>query len=127
MRQTSGFQSFADHYGQELHARFNTWWITRRNLNLRFLAYLLGAVVVLGGAGYGLHAWQLNRNAHALVEQANLEKEAGLLLEATKSYRRYLQLVPNDGDALADYGLALDQLAKTRHDREAAFFALDKG
>ena len=42
------------------------------------------------------------------------------------SYRRYLQLVPNDGDAQADYGLTMDRASKSPRDSVNVFFQLEK-
>ncbi len=98
----------------------------KRRVNFRFLACLLVALALLGGGGYFLHAYQLRHNAHELLEKANQETAAGHLPEAIKSYRFYLQIVPNDGDALAEYGLTLDRSSKSRRDRETVFFVLDK-
>jgi tetratricopeptide (TPR) repeat protein len=69
----------------------------KRRVNYRFLACLLGVFACLAAGGHWL-----------------------------QSYRRYLALIPNDGDARANYGLALDQLAKSPRERQEAFFALDR-
>ena len=97
----------------------------RRRLNLRFLAILIGVLAVLISSGHFLRAFQVRRNAGKLLTQAERTKKDGHLDEAVKIYRRYLALKPTDGDALAEYGMTLDQLAKQPHDRIPVFFILE--
>src|SRR5579872_2180163 len=98
----------------------------RRRLNLRWLAYLVGVGAVLGVGGHFLRGYQVRRTAGSLRDRAYREAEAEKYDEATKSYRRYLALVPDDADALADYGLTLDRTAKTFRDRQLVYFALER-
>src|SRR5690242_5508012 len=98
----------------------------KRRVNLRFLACLLGALAALAAGGYGLHHFQVKHNAGALLQRATREKAEGHPQEALKNYVRYLQLVPGDGDAQADYGLTLDELAKSPRDRERVYFVLER-
>jgi tetratricopeptide (TPR) repeat protein len=100
----------------------------KRRVNYRFLACLLGVFACLAAGGHWLHAFQVQRNAGGLKERADQARAAQppQYDAAVQSYRRYLALIPNDGDARANYGLALDQLAKSPRERQEAFFALDR-
>ncbi len=98
----------------------------KRHLNFSFLACLAGAAAVCIVAGYWFHGYQIRRNASQLKATAALAKEAHDYAEAVKVYNRYLQLVPLDGDARADFALALDQVSRSPKERKAVFFALEK-
>lgn len=77
-----------------------------RTLNIRLLAILLLVTLLTGAVGYGVHDYQVRRNASALLQQAAVAKEAEKWNEAMELLQRYVSLVPrNSGDALADLGL----------------------
>jgi tetratricopeptide (TPR) repeat protein len=98
----------------------------RRIFRLGRAAVLLAAVVLGGGSVHLLHAFQVRRNAGALLEQAGQAKAAGDFVRAADYYGRYLGFRPDDAAALAEYGLALDRLAATPRQRLRAFLALDQ-
>ena len=99
----------------------------KRRLSFRFLACLVGVTAFFAVGGHFLHGFQVRRNAGDLKAKAEQAADAKKYPEAIKEYSRYLQLVPDDGDACADYGLVLDQMAKSLRDRQTAFFVLDHG
>src|SRR4051812_44111463 len=98
----------------------------KRRVNFRFLGCLLGALAAVAAGGYGLHHFQVKHNAGALLARAARAKAEGHPQEALKDYARYLQLVPTDGDAQADYGLTLGEVAKGPRDWERVYFVLER-
>jgi tetratricopeptide (TPR) repeat protein len=98
----------------------------RRRLNLRFLACLLGVGVVLGLGSHFLHGFQVRRNAEVLRQKAERAAEAGRIQEALGEYRRYLALVPTNGDAWGDYALLLERTARSLHERLDAVEKMDQ-
>ncbi len=114
--------------------------IMRRTLRLGRLAVVLVAVVVFGVGVHFLHAFQLKRNASVLKDQAEQAqkqadeaktagdsvKAAEALGKAADYYGRYLGFHPDDPEALAHYGLLLNELAKSPLQKQRAFFVLEK-
>jgi tetratricopeptide (TPR) repeat protein len=100
-----------------------------RSLNVKFLAVLLGALVVIGPSLHFLHAFQVKRNARSLLRHAEKAKEDNQLEQAADYLKRFLGFQPGDNDALADYGKVLAELSRQkRSPRKAldAFLALDQ-
>jgi tetratricopeptide (TPR) repeat protein len=93
----------------------------KRKVNFRVLCALVVGAALLAAGGYFLHSYQLKRNAGALLRKAAQERAEGRLQEAADDYVRYLQLVPADGDATADYALTLADMAKPSTDRRPLF------
>jgi tetratricopeptide (TPR) repeat protein len=100
----------------------------KKKLNVRFVLYLLGSLAVLGTATHFLHGYQVQRNAHALLNQANLAQERGEISEATDYLERYLGLRPDDTDALAKFGelLADERFNKSLLAKYRAMLVLNK-
>jgi Tfp pilus assembly protein PilF len=98
----------------------------KRRVNFTFLACLAAAAAFCVVGGYLLHGYQVRRNASQLKTKAALAKEAHNYPEAVKEYARYLQLMPIDGDARADYALALDHDARSPKEHKAVYHALEK-
>jgi len=78
-------------------------------INYRFLAVVLVCSVLVAGGIHALHYVQTRRSAHVHLERAQAARQEGNLPEAVDLFRRYLQLVPNDVDALAEYGVSLTE------------------
>src|SRR2546427_50649 len=97
----------------------------KRRLNVKFLACLLGIGAALGTGAHFLRGYQVRRNAGAIRQRADQAVASGQLDEAIREYRRYLSLVPDDGNAWGDYGLVLDRTAKSPREREAVVTVLD--
>jgi len=93
-----------------------------RRMNWRFLGIIVVAGVALGAAVFGLHEFQVSRHARFFLDQAHRAKEEKKAGEAIGYLNRYLQLAPDDTDALAELGLLL---AERRMDR-AAYATLEK-
>src|SRR6266536_3550459 len=101
--------------------------ILRRRLNVRLAIWLSASVALLGTAAHVAHGIQVKRNASAFLAQAKRARDAGRLAEAADDLFRYLVLVPEDDNALAEYSLLLadDKLTTSRRAVECAFFALE--
>ena len=76
-------------------------------INYRFLAVVLVCFVLVGAGVQALHYVQTRRTAHVYLERAQAAQQEENLPEALDLFRRYLQLIPNDMDALAGYGVTL--------------------
>jgi predicted Zn-dependent protease len=82
-----------------------------RQLNLVFLAGLVLVLAVLGGSGYFLHAYQVQRNASVLLDRARRAEEDKDLGRAAESLSRYLSIKRQDGPTWAWYARVVDQQA----------------
>lgn len=78
-----------------------------RRLDSRFALVLLLVIAVLAGAAHLLHGFQVRRNARFLLEQALVQQRQGDERASSGFFRRYLNLVPEDNDARAQWGLLL--------------------
>jgi tetratricopeptide (TPR) repeat protein len=81
-------------------------------INFRFLAWLLITAIACGGAVHGLHVVQLGREASFLLEQARRAKQEKQFRLAVTRFDQYTDLVPDDYEALAEYGMLLADLGK---------------
>lgn len=90
----------------------------KRTLN-RALLVKSACVLLLAGLGiHFLHAFQVERNAAALLDQAERALQANDLRQALTYYTHYLSQEPEDVAALAQYALALEKAAATPADRD---------
>src|SRR5438045_9787909 len=80
-----------------------------RTVNLRFFAYLLLAAVAMATGVHFLHAFQVSRNARALLDQANVAKEEDSREDELRYLSQYLGYAPDDNDARERYGILLDE------------------
>jgi tetratricopeptide (TPR) repeat protein len=99
---------------------------TRRTVNYKAVLVLVVSAALLGVGVHFLHAVQVKRNAHVLLEQADQAETNGQEQEAAALLTQYLGMVPEDSAALARYGLLTDKLAKNPRQRLTAFFVLEK-
>jgi cellulose synthase operon protein C len=97
-----------------------------RTLNFKFLAILLGGLVVFGTGVHFLHGFQVKRNAGTLLQRAGRAEDEGHLEQAADFLGRYLTYEPGNTDALARYGLLLDKLAKSPRAQLRAYLVLDR-
>lgn len=79
-------------------------------LNLRFIAGMFLAMVVVGGITHAAHRLQMHRHADAFLREARRARSAADLQLAASHLRRYVLLVPHDAEALRDYGEVLADL-----------------
>lgn len=102
--------------------------MTVRRLNTKFALVMIASVVIVGVSGYFAHAFQVNRNATALLSRAEDAQNRGEIPLACNYFERYLGFVPSDSDALVRYGLLRSDPAnaKTPRDRYAAMQVLEK-
>jgi tetratricopeptide (TPR) repeat protein len=71
------------------------------------LAILLGGIVLLGGGSYVLWAFQVERMARSVVEQAKRAEQQGDYDKAKELYRQHLNVVPGDVDVQRRYAESL--------------------
>jgi predicted Zn-dependent protease len=99
---------------------------TRRAVNARAVLLLLAGAAVLGSVTHLAHGFQVRRNARALKEQAAQASQEGRPAQAADYLAQYLGLVPTDDEALADYALLLNRLARNGRERLQAYFLLEQ-
>ncbi len=84
------------------------------------LAILLGGIVLLGGGGYVLWAFQVERMARSVVERAKRAEQQGDYDKAKQLYQQHLSVVPDDVDVKLRYAeVILEGDAATRRPDEA--------
>lgn len=81
-----------------------------RTVNKKLAVILVGAVVLAIVSGYLLHGFQTRRNARVFLDRAREAKTQERFDVAVKNYQWYIDLVPNDLDALSEYGSLLADL-----------------
>jgi tetratricopeptide (TPR) repeat protein len=84
--------------------------MVKKTLNVKLVCWTLAALVVGGTGIHFLHGVQINRHARDVYEEAASAEAAGDFERAATSWSRYLNLEPDDTEALARYGMALDRL-----------------
>src|SRR5436190_2062878 len=82
---------------------------TRRDLNVPLIKRILLLALIVAGASYVLHEYQLQRNASAFLRQADRAADQGHLGQSALYLSRYLTYEPDDLDVLARYGLTLEK------------------
>ena len=88
-----------------------------RQLNLVFLIGLLTVLIVLGGATYFVHGFQVQRNAAALLDRAHKAESQGDLAKAVETLNQYLNLKRDDGETWRWYTRLVDDLHADNLDR----------
>jgi len=81
-----------------------------RTVNKKFALILLAVIAFLILGGYFLHAYQLRRNAKVFLERAQKAKSQEQFDVAVKNYQWYVDLVPDDLNALSEYAALLVDL-----------------
>jgi len=81
-----------------------------RTVKKKFALSLLAALILLGIGAYFLHGFQIRRNAKVFLERAQKAKAEERFDVALKNYQWYVELAPNDLDALAEYAALLVDL-----------------
>jgi tetratricopeptide (TPR) repeat protein len=99
----------------------------KRELNVRFFAFLIGATAFLAVGVHFLHGHQVKRNAKLLLDQALRAEEKGQLNQASELLSTYLVYVPDDQETLAKYGFLLEGMSgRNPAMRVRAFMVLEK-
>ena len=83
---------------------------------LRTKRLLLGilALLVCGGAGYGIHSVQMRRQSTVLLELARAATAENDAIRAVEFYKQYLAMKPDDPDANAELAGLYEELAKSK-------------
>src|SRR4051794_23354891 len=97
-----------------------------RRVNVKLLAFLVGATFLFALGVHFLHGFQERRNASALLRQADRAAEQGQREQAVAHLRTYLGFAPNDTDALGRYGMLLSQQAGNTNARLQAMDVLEQ-
>jgi hypothetical protein len=97
----------------------------RRTLDIRVLTVFLVLTCLLGVGTHFLHGYQVNRNAEALLEQANRAEADNDADKFADYLGRYVGLRPDDLDAASRFAVMLEQRAKSPLQRYRAFLALE--
>lgn len=98
----------------------------QRKLNVRFLLWVAGSLLIAAVCVHFLHAFQARRNAAALLRQAERLVDEGKLEKASFYFSHYLQFEPDDAAALVKYALVIDTLATHGPSRTHAALVLDQ-
>ncbi len=101
----------------------------RRQINFKFLAWLLVGTVFFAVGTHFLHGFQIKRNAHSLLEAAARAEKEGDLQKAVSYYGRYLGFEAGDSSARARFAITLDELGKKTNkpkSREQALFVMEQ-
>jgi tetratricopeptide (TPR) repeat protein len=80
-----------------------------RKLNVRFFLILVGSVIALAGALFGVYRLQQDRIGRALLWQAEHARNEGRTEKAVQFYSRYLEFQPNDSSTKIALGEILEQ------------------
>ena len=100
-----------------------------RKLNTRVLAILLVVGISVAAAVYGIHRYQVHRNAGGLASLARAKLADGKKEDAAMLFARYLLLRPNDAAAHAEFARLVIALTArpdaSRKELVQAFGALD--
>ena len=67
-----------------------------KQVNVKFLGYLVGSFLLFTIALFGIHWLQSGRIARALLWQSEHAQEQGKYRQAARYLVRYLEFVPND-------------------------------
>lgn len=92
----------------------------RRVPNLRMLLFSAVAAGLIGGVGHSWHAFQLRRNAAALLRRVDRSLEQGEQTVAMTRLRQYLKLRPDDAGQQIRLAQLVDRRALTRQQKEEA-------
>lgn len=100
----------------------------KKHLNVRLVAIVLGCLIVLGVGTHFLHAFQVQRNAHALLDLATAAEQRGQIDDAARYLGLYVGFCPDDTSSLARLGeiLADERMAKTGPAKFRALQVLNK-
>ena len=85
-----------------------------RLLRTKRLLLSLLAVMILGGAGYALHSFQMRRQATVLLEMGRKASADNDPTRAVEFYKQYLAHRPGDVDATAELAGVYEELSKSK-------------
>jgi tetratricopeptide (TPR) repeat protein len=100
--------------------------MNRRRLNGKALLILVLSAAALAGGAHLAHAFQVKRNAAAMIDQARQAEHEGEARQAAWYLQQYISLEPNDTDARARYGLLLHSSANTQQEHLRAYLTLEE-
>ncbi len=83
-----------------------------KTANVRFLAALLGTVLVVGGAVHAVHEFQVRRQVGVFLREAERARESGDRAKEIDYLKRYLTMAPQDTEVLAELGRLLSEAGR---------------
>jgi tetratricopeptide (TPR) repeat protein/VanZ family protein len=99
--------------------------IQPRMLNLRFIGIFCAAACVVLSSVYAIHGWQVQRNANKMLDLGRKAQAKGNIKQAKNYFNRYVGMVPNDVNALADFGTLLDDTRPENDDAHRVFMVFE--
>jgi tetratricopeptide (TPR) repeat protein len=91
----------------------------KKTINYKAILIVLGVLAALAVGVHFLHAFQVKRNAADLLQEAKLLQDEGKLNEARGYMKQYVGMVPDDVDALAQYGMLLEKSVEKLNNTKA--------
>ena len=95
-------------------------------LNLKLVVWTLLSVAVVASVVHVVHSRQVHANASALLRQADRAMAEKDFAQAAQLLHTYLELEPDDTDALVRYAAALEQASSSYQARFQAFLLLEQ-
>ena len=92
-----------------------------KRLNVRLLAIVGGALLVMGVCVYFVHGWQVSRHAEGLLRRAELAESGGDLPLAVSTLGQYLRYRPEDHAAHSRQVLLMEELTQDQAISRGAF------
>jgi cellulose synthase operon protein C len=94
------------------YRRFYKFLLAGKRVRVKPVIILVALAAILGTSAHFLHAFQVQRNASWLYDEALKMNKEGQRAQALDYLEQYLGLVPLDNDALANHGLWLGKDTK---------------
>ncbi|QDT34657.1 tetratricopeptide repeat protein [Thalassoglobus polymorphus] len=98
----------------------------RTTFNLKLALSLIAGTLVFGVGIHFLHAYQVDRNADSLLNEAKEAQAQSEFQKAAQYYRTYISFRPEDSKAIGDYAELLDGLAQNGNDLQRAYFTYEQ-
>src|SRR5262245_36274485 len=95
-------------------------------LNLKLITWLLTVALILGIGIHYVHAYQVKRQAGALLRRAERAEAQGQLDRTASYLSQYVAFAPGDHEAMVRYGAALSRLAQSPKARVQALAVLEQ-
>jgi len=91
--------------------------MTKRQVNVKFLVWLLAGLIVLSLGVHLTHNYQVRQQADGFLAQAAAAESRGEFPQAASALKQYLVFSPNDIAAVIRYAFSLEKSAKSVQDR----------
>ena len=98
----------------------------RRLINSKVLLWTLAPALMLGAFVHWVHSQQMQRNAGALLREADRALEQQNYGQASALFHRYLEYEPGDTETFTRYALTLVKASATGQSRFQTFLLLEQ-